>query len=166
MSTHPQSRGFTLIELMVVIAIIGLLSVIVLGALSEAREGARDAKRLQDVDAVVNALELYATSNGGLYPAASAGATPCGGAYCLMNIQASLVPTYMGSIPRDPSYGSIAPIDYRYWSSSNRTRYTILIYKEKTAQYCVYKTSSNHIAVGTEGWMTGANPQSPFTWCN
>lgn len=166
MSTYAPRRGFTLIELMVVIAIIGFLSVIVLAALSETRESARDAKRLQDVDAVVNALELYATSNGGLYPAASAGAAPCGGAYCLMNIQSALVPAYMGAIPRDPVYGSIAPVDYRYWSSPNRTRYTILIYMEKTSQYCVYKTSSNHIAAGTEGWMTGAAPQSPFTWCN
>lgn len=150
---------------MVVIAIIALLSVVVLSALSEARKSARDAKRLQDIDAVTNALELYATSNGGRYPSAVSSPTACGGSYCLVNIQSALAP-YIQSIPRDPAYQSIAPIDYRYWSSSNGMRYTILIYKEANAQYCVYKTSANHIAAGTEGWMTGAAPQSPYTWCN
>lgn len=165
MRPHMAHRGFTLIELMVVIAIIGLLSVIVLAALTEARESARDAKRLQDIDAVANALELYATSNSGRYPTAVSSPTACGGAFCLVNIQSALA-EYLPGIPRDPAYQAIAPIDYRYWSSPNGMRYTILMYKERNAQYCVYKTSSNHIAVGTEGWMTGANPQSPFTWCN
>ena len=52
-------RGFTLIELLVVIAIIGLLSSIVFASLAQARQKAKDSKRLQNLLQVRNALELY-----------------------------------------------------------------------------------------------------------
>ncbi|KKW21376.1 MAG: hypothetical protein UY64_C0022G0001 [Parcubacteria group bacterium GW2011_GWA1_51_12] len=59
--------GFTLIELIVVIAIIGLLSSIVLTSLTRARQKARDARRVADIRQIRNALELFATSNNGEY---------------------------------------------------------------------------------------------------
>ena len=58
-----NSKGFTLIELLVVIAIIGLLSSVVLASLSAAREGARDARRLSDMNQIQTALELYYNNN-------------------------------------------------------------------------------------------------------
>jgi general secretion pathway protein G len=58
-------RGFTLIELMVVIAIIGLLSAAILSSLSTANQRGRDANRIADMKQLQNALELYAADNGG-----------------------------------------------------------------------------------------------------
>jgi prepilin-type N-terminal cleavage/methylation domain-containing protein len=52
-------RGFTLIELLVVIAIIGLLSSIVLASLNSARVKSRDARRLEDLKQMANAVQLY-----------------------------------------------------------------------------------------------------------
>ena len=63
-----KSKGFTLIELLVVVAIIGILATVVLTSLSNARERARDAKRLNDVKTIQTALEMYANDNGGKYP--------------------------------------------------------------------------------------------------
>jgi len=52
-------RGFTLIELIVVIAIIGLLTGMMAINLNQARERARDVRRKNDLKAIQKALELY-----------------------------------------------------------------------------------------------------------
>ena len=55
--------GFTLVELLVVISIIGMLSSLAVVSLNSARIKARDAKRLADVRQIQTALELYFNSN-------------------------------------------------------------------------------------------------------
>jgi len=52
-------KGFSLIELLVVITIIGLLSTIVLASLNTARGKARDARRMSDLNQIKNALIFY-----------------------------------------------------------------------------------------------------------
>lgn len=59
-------QGFTLIEMLVVVAIIGLLSSVVVVGLSGARQKARDAKRLADVQQIMNSAEVQFTNMG--YP--------------------------------------------------------------------------------------------------
>ncbi len=59
--------GFTLVELLVVISIIGLLSSVVFASLNNARMKARDAKRLSDMKQIQTALELYYDKYG-FYP--------------------------------------------------------------------------------------------------
>ncbi len=58
-----NKKGFTLIELLVVIAIIGLLSTLAVVALGNARENARDSKRLSDLKQLQTALEVYFNQN-------------------------------------------------------------------------------------------------------
>jgi prepilin-type N-terminal cleavage/methylation domain-containing protein len=59
-----SQRGFTLLEVLVVIAIIGLLSSVVLAAFTDARMKARNAKRLADMDQIYKALYLYQETYG------------------------------------------------------------------------------------------------------
>ena len=54
-----KTKGFTLVELLVVIAIIGILAVLVLLALGGARRSARDASRKSIANNIATANELY-----------------------------------------------------------------------------------------------------------
>ncbi len=64
---NKQKKGFTIIELLVVVAIIGLLAVIVVVVFSGTRARSRDTARLSDVNRIRAALDLYWQS-AGIYP--------------------------------------------------------------------------------------------------
>lgn len=67
-----NKKGFTLIELMVVIAIIGLLSTIILASLSNTRAKAKNVAIKGEVVQILNALQLYRADVGkGFYPSNS-----------------------------------------------------------------------------------------------
>ncbi len=54
-----RRRGFTIVELLVTIAIIAILSATVLAAVTTSRQKARDAKRVSEMSSIRKALELY-----------------------------------------------------------------------------------------------------------
>lgn len=60
--------GFTLIEVLIVISIIGVLSTLTLLGTSGFRASGRDAKRITDLRQISNAMELYYAKMGS-YPA-------------------------------------------------------------------------------------------------
>ncbi len=62
-----NKKGFTLIEMLIVVTIIALLSSLVLVGLRPARTAARDARRVVDLNEVRNGLELY-FNKCGYYP--------------------------------------------------------------------------------------------------
>lgn len=104
-----KRQGFTLIELMLVIAIIAVLSGIVIGALSPTRQlgFARDASRQSSVNTILNAVYEYAIDHNGNVPASipvgtakeicRTGALDCDG----VNLDA-LSGSYLVSVPLDP----------------------------------------------------------------
>ncbi len=65
-------RGFTLIEILIVVAIIGILASIILVGLGSFRARGRDARRISDLRQTQNGLELYYTKYQ-KYPAVSGG---------------------------------------------------------------------------------------------
>lgn len=65
----PKRKGFTLIELMVVMAIIALLAMIGGAAYISAQKRGRNARRAADIQQIRSALEMARTDKG-MYPAA------------------------------------------------------------------------------------------------
>lgn len=67
-----DSRGFTLVELLITISIIGILSSITYFSVGNIRQMARDSKRLADMKQLQTALEIYFNQTNG-YPLPPAG---------------------------------------------------------------------------------------------
>jgi prepilin-type N-terminal cleavage/methylation domain-containing protein len=63
-----QRKGFTVIELLVVVAIIATLSSIVLVSLQAARQSSYFSRAKQEFRSIETSLEMFASSNGGNYP--------------------------------------------------------------------------------------------------
>lgn len=64
MISHSTRKGFTLIEMLIVIAIIGILASIVLVGLGPIQRQARDSRRISDLRSVQTLLEICYTRNG------------------------------------------------------------------------------------------------------
>ena len=60
---HPRSAGFTIVELMVVIAVIGILSALVLSGISSTKEKAKRIRCLNNLKQFITASHLHANDN-------------------------------------------------------------------------------------------------------
>lgn len=66
-----KDEGFTLIEVVLVLAIAGLIMVIVFLAVGGAQRTRRDTARKNNAGRVLSAMESYASNNGGAYATAA-----------------------------------------------------------------------------------------------
>ncbi|MDP3958160.1 MAG: prepilin-type N-terminal cleavage/methylation domain-containing protein [bacterium] len=98
-----KKSGFTIIELLVTLAIIGMLASLAMTSLTASRAKSRDAARVSDVKQLQNALQLYLNDNK-QYPATLD--------------PAELVPLHIRAVPRDPLTG--ASYSYAALMSGNR----------------------------------------------
>lgn len=72
-SFPPKQGGFTFIEVMIVMSILGILAGLMLVAYPASQRRARDARRKSDLRQYQNALEVNANKKGGLYPRRTSG---------------------------------------------------------------------------------------------
>jgi general secretion pathway protein G len=63
MDTSPRARGFTLLEVMVVVVILGILAMLIVPRIISRPDEARTVAVRQDLAAVMQALRLYRLDN-------------------------------------------------------------------------------------------------------
>ncbi|HEY4521400.1 MAG TPA: type II secretion system protein [Candidatus Paceibacterota bacterium] len=103
---YSKTRAFTLIEVLTVIAIIGILSAVVLVSMSGSQKKGRDGRRVSDINQIRLALSLYYDAHNN-YPPGSTASTAFD--TILASVQSE---GFIATLPNDPtsgnSYGYIA----------------------------------------------------------
>jgi type II secretion system protein G len=124
---HLSQAGFTLMEIMVVIAIIGVLATMIAGNFIEANKKSRDAQRKSNMTQVKNALEAYYNDHGS-YPASNGGEIlGAGWGERFQDLDIADGAVYMAQLPTDPRAPSI---QYFYHTDTNATKYQLFTYLE------------------------------------
>lgn len=117
---NRRKAGFTLIELMIVIAIIAILAAILVPNFIRARAQGQLTACKSNLKNIGTASEMYSTDSSGRYPGAIA----------------TLTPNYLKTIPTCPSAGT-------------NTVYTNYTSASIPDNYTVFCNGSNHIAASS-----------------
>ncbi len=108
-----QKKGFTLIELIVVMSLIVILASLGIGNFMGSQKRGRDVRRQSDLNQYRIALENYASVNGSVYPAGLSGTA--------QTVLATPLANYMSGFPADLQGG----YSYRYVSSADGSAYVL-----------------------------------------
>jgi len=135
---QEYSRGFTLVEMLIVITIIGILSGIGLVHYQNVRAAARDARRKSDLAYIRLALALYEEDNGS-YPIPVAGTTPGDGpdkstdasdGTIFSKNNNPLYPSYLSTFFIDPANDEKNYYQYDTNQNNEHKDYVLCIHKE------------------------------------
>lgn len=120
-------RGFTLIEILLVVAIIAILAAVVIVAINPVKQlgDARNAQRRVDANTILNAVYQYTVDNNGTLPVTIT-VTPTAicktGGTCTSLIDLAVLTTnekYLTAIPFDPLSSTINSTNYNISKTAN-----------------------------------------------
>lgn len=143
------NSGFSMVELLVVVAIIALLSSVSLVAYQQARQKARNTRRISDMVQIIKVLELYNLTNKG-YPAGVNGVPQD------LSKMAATIPTApnppdgacntphtagdgYNCVERDPNCAGVPWNQYYYVASGTPTNIApgVNVYPDYTYYFCI-----------------------------
>lgn len=156
---RDKRKGFTLIEILIVVAIIGILASVILASVTSSRARARDTKRISDIRQIRTALELYFGANG-RYPKSAELAADCTDSATLR----CLAPKHIPTVPKDPFTDS--PYNYVGLKVSFGGTDKCLSYhlggtlEESTAQTDILNADSDFTSAATN--LCSGEAGSPF----
>ncbi|MDQ3014551.1 MAG: type II secretion system GspH family protein [bacterium] len=132
---RKNNRGFTLIEILIVISLIAILATVVLVAINPGRQfaQARNSQRLSNINSILNAINQNMADNKGIFKCASVATLPAAATNIESagaDLRSCIVPTYLGELPIDPSTGlftSASDYSTKYSISQDATTKRITI---------------------------------------
>lgn len=129
-TTHQSVHGFTLVELMVVVTILGILTAIAFSTFSTIQQSARDAQRQADLKVIQSALEQYHADQGFYPDTLIVGES-------LVSVNGSK--NYLRVIPHDPANSSSTySSQYRYLALPNAPNVCDNTPNKYCTKYCLY----------------------------
>ena len=124
---RKTALGFTLVELLVVISIIGILASMITVSFTSSQKQARDVNRKSDLAQYRSSLESYANKNNGLYPIYASKVDPS------TNL---CTPLGLGTTcPEDPKFDGVSAYYYSYITDSGGTQYVLWSKLESASSY-------------------------------
>lgn len=123
-----RPKGFSLIELMVTVAIIAVLSAVASLGYSQIRKNARDAQRQMVMKDMEASLELYRTANFGFIPAVTHS--------WQYNFSSLIASGYLKSntVELEPLTNRSSRYTYTYCAGENNHKYLLVAFLEKPPQ--------------------------------
>lgn len=128
MKWEKTNKGFTIVELLIVIVVIAILAAITIVSFNGIQNRAKDSALITDLNAVKKAVQMYQVDNSA-YPICSGG----DGMSCLLDtLNSTLVPKYISKLPTS---NTIYP-HYYVGTNNGEQRWSIRAYKSSTAIFC------------------------------
>jgi type IV pilus assembly protein PilA len=134
-----RDEGFTLVELLVVMLILGLLAAIAIPSFFAQRDKARDADAKSSVRTAETAMETYATDNGGAYTGATAA--------ILEGIEETL-----------------APADLTTVNSPAADEYTVGVTSDTGTEFTIQRTAAGATVLDCDDPGEGGCPSPDGSW--
>ena len=143
-SAPVPKKGFTLIEVMVVISIIGILVSILVLSFDQARKHSRDSARKAALKQLQLAIETYKAQNG-VYPPQGCGTvgtqwagpgpiSASWGASCSQYIT-GVTPDFIAVLPTDPNQENVDNVGMLYRTDATQQAYKLLSHADVETDY-------------------------------